>query len=572
MDVVNLQVSFQRLVFVIIILIPLSTINVESELIGGQRIEQVETSIPIRAIGEISFLREKGYNVKPVPSIMFWRPQKVGSSTFLSLLVSFGFRYNALPRRKGSGGLPKKFGKNSTPQKQYKLLEDFAESIPYKISLTHDLCNLESNVIAKYLPCAMNTTRNNLKEIILLREPISRALSVYYFWGELYKLSIASGRNGHGKRRKRSQLRNDNEENENVKENSNSAENTKNHKQNSNNNFNDHRKLEISSNINVILNDTNDNNHDDDNNNINNSIKRSLRKRKKSKINIRLGASTTDTNTNTDTDTNSTATGRHSSSSSSSTGMRYKGNFLYHGDEKTSPPEDIAVRYAMKLPYKSGMPGPSYTWSSIATSVTSAIQVLHSGRILPMITERLDESLIVARHHLGMSVADIIVTKPRKNLSGHPKYTAWPPSAVHILNTTLYKNGEIQFYEAANKILDERLVLLNKQGVNVHDELMLLKALRERVTDLCLSEEYLERYRTYLEQTAGLPQHGTGGMNRLRDTEDKFAEDGHCFSLNREILYSYDVCGGCEAHGILYSIENSGSGDSDGGGGGDSDI
>jgi hypothetical protein len=32
--------------------------------------------------------------------IMFWRPQKVGSSTILSILISFGFRYNVLPRPK----------------------------------------------------------------------------------------------------------------------------------------------------------------------------------------------------------------------------------------------------------------------------------------------------------------------------------------------------------------------------------------------------------------------------------------------------------------------------------------
>ena len=48
----------------------------------------------------------------------------------------------------------------------------------------------------------------------------------------------------------------------------------------------------------------------------------------------------------------------------------------------------------------------------------------------------------------------------------------------------------------------------------------------------------------------------TGFSNRLRDTEDKYAEGGHGFSLNKEIMYSYDVCGGCESHAILYSYEN----------------
>ena len=36
------------------------------------------------------------------PAIIFWRPQKVGSSTILSLLVSYGYRYNVLVRRKSA--------------------------------------------------------------------------------------------------------------------------------------------------------------------------------------------------------------------------------------------------------------------------------------------------------------------------------------------------------------------------------------------------------------------------------------------------------------------------------------
>ena len=39
--------------------------------------------------------------LKKASNIMFWRPQKVGSSTLLSLLVSYGYRFNMLPRRKG---------------------------------------------------------------------------------------------------------------------------------------------------------------------------------------------------------------------------------------------------------------------------------------------------------------------------------------------------------------------------------------------------------------------------------------------------------------------------------------
>ena len=39
--------------------------------------------------------------LKKASNIMFWRPQKVGSSTLLSLLVSYGYRFNMIPRRKG---------------------------------------------------------------------------------------------------------------------------------------------------------------------------------------------------------------------------------------------------------------------------------------------------------------------------------------------------------------------------------------------------------------------------------------------------------------------------------------
>ena len=35
--------------------------------------------------------------------IMFWRLQKVGSSTILSILLSYGYRNNILPKRKSPG-------------------------------------------------------------------------------------------------------------------------------------------------------------------------------------------------------------------------------------------------------------------------------------------------------------------------------------------------------------------------------------------------------------------------------------------------------------------------------------
>ena len=44
-------------------------------------------------------------------------------------------------------------------------------------------------------------------------------------------------------------------------------------------------------------------------------------------------------------------------------------------------------------------------------------------------------------------------------------------------------------------------------------------------------------------------------MNKLRETEDKYGRDGHAFSFNSEILYTYDVCGNCEAHALLFGLE-----------------
>lgn len=103
--------------------------------------------------------------------------------------------------------------------------------------------------------------------------------------------------------------------------------------------------------------------------------------------------------------------------------------FVYHGDELSAPPENIAMAYATHLPLKKGMPGPSFTWSCYAQSVEEAIQgfeslerphplshtpLLKSHRISPVVTERLDESLIVLSSHLSWSVADLVNVMPRK--------------------------------------------------------------------------------------------------------------------------------------------------------------
>jgi hypothetical protein len=88
--------------------------------------------------------------------------------------------------------------------------------------------------------------------------------------------------------------------------------------------------------------------------------------------------------------------------------------FYYHGDELSAPGEDVAKAYAKNLPLNQGMPGPSFTWSTFASSAIEGVDVLKSDRIAPIILERLDESLVTAAHHMGWSVADMVVVMPRK--------------------------------------------------------------------------------------------------------------------------------------------------------------
>ncbi len=43
--------------------------------------------------------------------------------------------------------------------------------------------------------------------------------------------------------------------------------------------------------------------------------------------------------------------------------------------------------------------------------------------------------------------------------------------------------------------------------------------------------------------------------NKLRDVEMEYVSDGHAFSLNGELLYSFDVCGSCESHAFLLALK-----------------
>jgi hypothetical protein len=109
-------------------------------------------------------------------------------------------------------------------------------------------------------------------------------------------------------------------------------------------------------------------------------------------------------------------------------------------------------------------------------------------------------------------------------------------------------------YEVANDVLSQRISELKRRGIDVNAEITMLGEMRNSVTQLCMQDDFLTKYRDFINKI-GFPQHPQGSSNHLRDTEDKYGSEGHSFSINREILYSYDLCGSCEAHAILLDVQ-----------------
>jgi len=248
----------------------------------------------------------------------------------------------------------------------------------------------------------------------MLREPVSRAISVYYFWGELFKMKHAALRQSRGERAQdRGQLRKGQGQGQGhpVRGNEKDSENER-------------RLGEL----------------------------------------VQLGQSLAIPPV-------VVGGGQH---------------FQYHGDETTAPPLTIAMRYANHTVFKRGMPGPSFTWSAFADNVEDAVQAVNSDRICTVVLERLHESLVVASHVLGWSLADMVVTKHRKALSSHPKAEQWPPEAVDMLARQLNAPniGEYRLYNASVAKLDQRLQVLKMIGVDVSGEIETLKALQRRATEV----------------------------------------------------------------------------------------
>jgi len=251
--------------------------------------------------------------------------------------------------------------------------ERLADSQPYLISTSHQMCNLHPRIVQWRLPTVFHnrtiaaahanvttTARTTVHELFIVREPLARAVSVYYFWGELYKLHAAAGRG---------------------------------------------RKAPGAARAAVVAAASSS------------SAASTDRRNRRRRLRLRLGKAGGD--------------------APIARGAVLQGNFAYHGNESTVPPLDIARAFAASVPYSAGMPAPSYTWSAFANSAAAAIAEVKTDRIMTIVTERLDESLLVASHYLGWSLADVVVTAPRKALSSHPKHTDWPAEAVEAMQTFL---------------------------------------------------------------------------------------------------------------------------------------
>ena len=79
---------------------------------------------------------------------------------------------------------------------------------------------------------------------------------------------------------------------------------------------------------------------------------------------------------------------------------------------------------------------------------------MHKDRILTLILERMDESLVVMAHYLNWSLADVVIVKSRKALSGHPQARHWPSEGIQALQSKLDEKGETAVYKVGNERLD----------------------------------------------------------------------------------------------------------------------
>jgi hypothetical protein len=156
----------------------------------------------------------------------------------------------------------------------------------------------------------------------------------------------------------------------------------------------------------------------------------------------------------------------------------------------------------------------------------------------------------------------------------HPLASTWPKKAVEAMKAKLVEVGEYALYESANKKLDERISRLYRLGVNVTTEVETLRILQNRVAkvgtvrqlhisnnlrrsfrnnQLCLSEEYLNRYRNHMLKLKAAPY---SGYNKLREVNDEYVQKGYAFSYASEVIFAFDLCGVCESHTMMLTFES----------------
>ena len=340
-------------------------------------------------------------------AIMFWRPQKVGSSTILSILVSYGYRFNAITRRKSpvvnslcikmakcalhvmytSGSqvtsdisldvkrekyLTQYIGRRSgesgsslPPVRTGSLIPEMnAEAQSYKISTSHQVCSLQSSIVKESMKCIFSKNSKgkgklnssaptglydiDVKELFVVRDPLSRAISIYYFWGELYRMHRNTKVRSRRKKDKR-QLLSAASEGE--------AENVLTGEVNyiSPGMIGEMSDLEFEKLSNIY--DQNENNmenkseHENTNGHPDNDKFMDISTDESHRV---LAAS---------------ASGKSKRIQLGQSGVAQEivgSLFNYHGNESTAPNEKFALAFASSLPYKSGLPGPSYTWYVIS--------------------------------------------------------------------------------------------------------------------------------------------------------------------------------------------------------------
>ncbi len=81
--------------------------------------------------------------------------------------------------------------------------------------------------------------------------------------------------------------------------------------------------------------------------------------------------------------------------------------------------------------------------------------------------------------------------------------------------------GEYDVYHTAQEVLNRSIAEISAR-VDLNEQVAMLDALRTRVARVCLSEEYLLRYKTFLESFETLKH---CQRDKLRDADSKYLDE-----------------------------------------------